>query len=161
MDVQLRKGILELCVLAALREKDSYGYQIIRDISQVVEISESTLYPILRRMELGGAVESYQIPYSNRLRKYHHLTPQGQRILADFAQEKEQLIAILDYITGGNTDESGTIFESTQTGAACPESAGTAAVSGQLPGTDCRYDGERNPGGGSGEASGGCAGHCP
>ena len=70
MDVQLRKGILELCVLAALREKDSYGYQIIRDISQVVEISESTLYPILRRMELGGAVESYQIPYNNRLRKY-------------------------------------------------------------------------------------------
>lgn len=55
MDVQLRKGILELCVLAALREKDSYGYQIIRDISQVVEISESTLYPILRRMELGGS----------------------------------------------------------------------------------------------------------
>lgn len=58
MDAQLRKGLLELCVLAVLRKEDSYGYQIIKDVSDLIEISESTLYPILRRLEMGGNVES-------------------------------------------------------------------------------------------------------
>lgn len=102
MDVQLRKGILELCVLAALREGESYGYQIIRDISRYIEISESTLYPILRRLETGGQVESYQTPYNGRLRKYYRLTQTGQNTLDNFSKEKRQLTAVLDYITGGN-----------------------------------------------------------
>ena len=101
MDVQLRKGILELCVLAALREGESYGYQIIKDISKYIEISESTLYPILRRLETSGQVDSYQTPYNNRLRKYYRLTEAGYEALAAFAQEKEQLIGVLQFITGG------------------------------------------------------------
>ena len=101
MDVQLRKGILELCVLAALREGESYGYRMIRDISRYIDISESTLYPILRRLEAGGQVESYQTPYNNRLRKYYPLTESGRKALLAFAEEKEQLIGVLDFITGG------------------------------------------------------------
>jgi len=101
MDAQLRKGFLELCVLAALREGESYGYQIIKDISKYIEISESTLYPILRRLETSGQVDSYQTPYNNRLRKYYRLTEAGYEALAAFAQEKEQLIGVLQFITGG------------------------------------------------------------
>ena len=101
MDVQLRKGILELCVLAALREGESYGYQIIKDISKYIEISESTLYPILRRLETSGQVDCYQTPYNNRLRKYYRLTEAGHEALAAFAEEKERLIGVLNFITGG------------------------------------------------------------
>ena len=56
MDAQLKKGLLDVCVLVALQERDSYGYQIIKDVSPIVEISESTLYPILKRLEAGGFV---------------------------------------------------------------------------------------------------------
>lgn len=104
MDAQLRKGFLELCVLAVLREGESYGYQIIKDISCYIDISESTLYPILRRLETGGRVESYQTPYNNRLRKYYRLTRSGQETLNAFAQENEQLIGVMNFITGGKRE---------------------------------------------------------
>ena len=54
MDTQLKRGILDVCVLSALLSADSYGYQIIKDVSPYMTISESTLYPILRRMESSG-----------------------------------------------------------------------------------------------------------
>ena len=93
MDAQLRKGVLELCVLAVLRKEDSYGYQIIKD-----EISESTLYPILRRLEMGGKIKSYTTQYNNRLRKYFHLTEEGRQYLKNFDKDRAQLLKILDYI---------------------------------------------------------------
>ena len=74
MDRQLRKGLLEYCVLAAIREEDSYGYKMIEDISPCIEISESTLYPILRRLEEAGKVTSYNTEFHNRIRKYFHIT---------------------------------------------------------------------------------------
>ena len=83
MDAQLRKGLLEFCVLAAIQKTDSYGYQIIKDLSLHIEISESTLYPILRRMEAGGKVESYLVEHQNRIRKYFHLTEAGRQLYAD------------------------------------------------------------------------------
>ena len=51
IDPQLKRGLLDICVLSLLRRGDSYGYQIIKDLSGCIEISESTLYPILRRLE--------------------------------------------------------------------------------------------------------------
>lgn len=98
MDTQLRKGLLEFCVLAALETKDSYGYQIIKDISFYIDISEPTLYAILRRMEVGNNVTSYMVEYNNRLRKYFHLTDKGQMYLNTFRKESEQIIKILDFI---------------------------------------------------------------
>ncbi len=62
MDTQLKKGLLEICVLAVLKKEDSYGYKIVKDISPYIEISESTLYPILRRLETANA--SVFIPWS-------------------------------------------------------------------------------------------------
>ena len=51
MDIQLKRGLLDVCVLAAIKTEDSYGYRIVKDLKPFVEISESTLYPILRRLE--------------------------------------------------------------------------------------------------------------
>lgn len=90
--------MLELCVLAVLRKEDSYGYQIIKDVSDLIEISESTLYPILRRLEMSGKVESYTTQYNNQLRKYFHLTEEGRQYLKNFDKDRAQLLKILDYI---------------------------------------------------------------
>lgn len=102
MDVQLRKGLLELCVLAVLREQDSYGYQIVRDVSECIEISESTLYPILRRLEADKKVSSYNTEFNNRIRKYYSITDKGFDALEEFSKEKEKLIKVLNYIGGTN-----------------------------------------------------------
>ena len=60
MDIQLKRGMLDVCVLAAIKDEDSYGYQIIKDMKPYVTISESTLYPILRRLEAGAAHGSFR-----------------------------------------------------------------------------------------------------
>ena len=82
MDAQLRRGLLEVCVLAAVERHDSYGYQIIREMEPFVEISESTLYPILRRLESGEMLSVYSVEHSGRLRKYYQITQRGRDRLA-------------------------------------------------------------------------------
>lgn len=101
MDKQLRKGLLEYCILAVLRDRDSYGYQMIKDISSCVAISESTLYPILRRLEGSGKIVSYNTEYNNRIRKYFHLTEEGKQTLLDFRDDSEEMIRVLKFIAGG------------------------------------------------------------
>lgn len=105
MDRQLRKGLLEFCVLAALKKEDSYGYKLIEDISPYVDISESTLYPILRRLEVSEKVKSYNTEYNNRIRKYFSITESGTRSLEDFEKDREELLKILDFIAGGKNNE--------------------------------------------------------
>ena len=84
MDAQLRRGLLEVCVLAAVARHDSYGYQIIREMEPYVEISESTLYPILRRLEAGEMLRVYSVEHSGRLRKYYQITQRGLDRLEEF-----------------------------------------------------------------------------
>ena len=84
MDIQLKKGLLEVCVLAVVERQDSYGYQIMKDLSACVEISESTLYPILRRLEASGYLTTYSVAHNGRLRKYYRITSLGKRRLSDF-----------------------------------------------------------------------------
>ncbi len=102
MDAQLRKGLLEYCVLAELSRQDSYGYQIIKDVSEYIDISESTLYPILRRLESDDKVSSYNTEFNNRIRKYYSITPKGREALAGFLEDKEKLIEVLEFIAGGD-----------------------------------------------------------
>ena len=64
MDVQLRRGLLEVCVLTVLCRGDSYGYRLVRDVSEIIEISESTLYPILKRLEAAGMVNVYSVEHN-------------------------------------------------------------------------------------------------
>lgn len=101
MDRQLRKGLLEFCVLAAIKEEDSYGYKMIEDISPHIEISESTLYPILRRLELAGKVRSYNTEYNNRIRKYFSITEEGRESLQEFEKDRMELLKVLEFIAGG------------------------------------------------------------
>lgn len=105
MDRQMRKGLLEFCVLAALKEEDSYGYKMIEDISPYIELSESTLYPILRRLEVAGKVKSYNTEYNNRIRKYFSITEEGRLSLKEFEKDRVELLKVLDFIAGGRADE--------------------------------------------------------
>ena len=101
MDAQLKKGILEVCVLSAIREKESYGYKIISDLAPYIEISESTLYPILRRVESGGAVTPRSVEYNGRLRKYFRITPVGIKKIQEFIEAMDQFQKISDFIKNG------------------------------------------------------------
>ena len=101
MDAQLRRGLLEVCVLAAVARQDSYGYQIIREMEPFVEISESTLYPILRRLEAGEMLRVYSVEHSGRLRKYYQITQRGRDRLAEFQQEWREIMRIYSFIAGG------------------------------------------------------------
>ena len=100
MDAQLRRGILDISVLRALTEGDSYGYKIIKDISPFVTLSESTLYPILKRLESTGAVEVYTVEHSGRLRKYYTITVKGREKIQDFLREWEDVMKAYQYIKG-------------------------------------------------------------
>lgn len=101
MDAQLKKGLLEICVLTAIREKESYGYKIISDLAPYVEISESTLYPILKRLESCNAVTVRTEAYNGRLRKYFRITPSGVDKINEFIDGMEEFKKISDYISQG------------------------------------------------------------
>ncbi len=98
MDIQLKRGLLEVSVLAAIRHKDSYGYQIIKDMGPYLEISESTLYPILRRLEAGELLQVYQEAHNGRLRKYYHITDRGLGRLQEFQAEWQEILRIYDFV---------------------------------------------------------------
>lgn len=100
MDIQLKKGLLEFCVLAVLKKSDSYGYQIIKDISVCIEISESTLYPILKRLEAGAYLETYSVEHNSRLRKYYKITDKGKDYVEEFLDEWQQVMKIYYFIKG-------------------------------------------------------------
>ena len=103
MDIQLKRGLLDVCVLAAIKEEDGYGYQIIKDIQPYVEIAESTLYPILRRMENAGLLTVRTAEHSGRLRKYYHITQAGLDRLDAFRQEWQEMMAIYNFVTREGT----------------------------------------------------------
>ncbi|MED0683604.1 PadR family transcriptional regulator [Bacillus altitudinis] len=105
MNAQLKKGLLEFCVLAVLKKGDSYGYQMIKDMSHCIEISESTLYPILKRLEQNNYVETYSQEHNSRLRKYYRITKGGREHMAQFLAEWDQVMVIYDFISGGQGNE--------------------------------------------------------
>ncbi len=105
MDIQLKRGLLDICVLAAIKDGESYGYQIIKDIKPFVEISESTLYPILRRLEAGNLLSVRAAEYNGRLRKYYRITEGGRKRLRDFTAEWQEIISIYHFVNGGNKND--------------------------------------------------------
>ena len=98
MDIQLKRGLLDVCVLAAIKNEDSYGYQIIKDLKPYVEISESTLYPILRRLEEAELLIVRSAEHNGRLRKYYHITPLGLERLETFKEEWRQILSIYRFV---------------------------------------------------------------
>ena len=105
MDAQLKKGLIEICVLVVLNQQDSYGYQIIKDISDYAELSESTLYPILKRLEAGEFVTTYSIEHNSRLRKYYHITDKGKLRIEEFLVEWQDVQKVYEFIAGSVSKE--------------------------------------------------------
>ncbi|WP_040198335.1 PadR family transcriptional regulator [Candidatus Soleaferrea massiliensis] len=105
MDIQIKKGLLEVCVLAILQREDSYGYKMIRDISDYIEISESTLYPILKRLENGQCLTTYSVEHNGRLRKYYSITDTGRERIRSFIAEWSEIVRVYDFIVQEEKDE--------------------------------------------------------
>ena len=98
MDIQLKRGLLDVCVLAAIRSEDSYGYKIIKDLRPYVELSESTLYTILKRLEMADMLTVRTAEHGGRLRKYYHITDVGLKRISEFRQEWEEIMSIYKFI---------------------------------------------------------------
>ena len=98
MDIQLKRGILDVCVLAAIKDADSYGYQIIKDLKPYIELSESTLYTILKRLESGNLLTVRTAEHGGRLRKYYHITDLGIRRIEEFKTEWSEIMSIYQFV---------------------------------------------------------------
>lgn len=98
MDAQLKRGVLDVCVLTAIKNEDSYGYKIIKDLKPVLELSESTLYTILKRLEEARMLVVRSTEFEGRLRKYYHITPAGLKRIEDFKNEWKELMDIYLFI---------------------------------------------------------------
>ncbi len=99
MDVQLKRGLLDVCVLAAIKNGDSYGYKIIKDMKPYIELSESTLYTILKRLENANMLTVRTAEHSGRLRKYYHITEEGLRRIEEFKVEWNEILSIYRFVT--------------------------------------------------------------
>ncbi|MBQ8831399.1 MAG: PadR family transcriptional regulator [Oscillospiraceae bacterium] len=101
MDTQLKRGLLEISVLSVLNKGSSHGYQIIKDISPYIEISESTLYPILRRLESAGCLTVHSVEHNGRLRKIYDITPSGTERIGEFLDSWREVMRVYNYIEEG------------------------------------------------------------
>lgn len=99
MDIQLKRGLLDVCVLAAIKNEDSYGYKIIKDMKPYIELSESTLYTILKRLETAKMLTIRTAEHGGRLRKYYRITDLGRKRIADFREEWQEIMAIYQFVT--------------------------------------------------------------
>ena len=99
MDVQMKRGLLDVCVLAAIKDEDSYGYKIIKDMKPYMEMSESTLYTILKRLESAEMLTVRTAEHGGRLRKYYRITDLGLRRIEDFREEWREIMSIYQFVT--------------------------------------------------------------
>lgn len=106
MDIQLKRGLLDVCVLAAIKSKDSYGYKIIKDMKPYLELSESTLYTILKRLEAADMLKVRTAEHDGRLRKYYHITDAGLKRIESFKDEWKEIISIYRFITKEDEDNA-------------------------------------------------------
>ena len=103
MDIQLKRGLLDVAVLAAIKDGESYGYKIIKDMKPYLDMSESTLYTILKRLELSGLLTVRAAEYSGRLRKYYRITATGRARLDEFREEWREVMSIYRFVTKEDT----------------------------------------------------------
>ena len=103
MDVQLKRGLMDVCVLAAIRGRDTYGYQIIKDMKPYLELSESTLYTILKRLESAGMLTVRSEEFQGRLRKYYRINQAGIRRIEEFREDWKEILSIYRFITREDT----------------------------------------------------------
>ena len=99
MDIQLKRGLLDVCVLAAIKNEDSYGYKMLKDMKPYVEMSESTLYTILKRLEAAEMLTVRSAEHGGRLRKYYHITRAGLNRIEEFRGDWKEIVAIYRFVT--------------------------------------------------------------
>ena len=102
MDIQLKRGLLDVCVLAAIKDSDSYGYKIIKDMKPYVELSESTLYTILKRLENLGHLTVRSVEHDGRIRKYYRITETGLDRIKEFKEDWLHILSIYRFVTKEN-----------------------------------------------------------
>ena len=105
MDIQLKRGLLDVCVLAAIKNEDSYGYKIIKDMKPYIELSESTLYTILKRLEIANMLTVRTAEHDGRLRKYYRITEAGLRRIEEFKSEWKEVISIYRFVVKEDSHE--------------------------------------------------------
>lgn len=103
MDAQMKRGFLDVCVLASIARQDSYGYQIVKEVPSTLHLTESTLYPLLKRLEAAGLLTVYSVEHNGRLRKYYRITEMGIAYLNDFLAEWDDIAAVYEYVKRGAT----------------------------------------------------------
>ncbi len=101
MDIQLKRGLLDVCVLAAIKNEESYGYKIIKDVKPCVEMSESTLYTILKRLETAGMLVTRTVEHEGRLRKYYRITKAGLQRMEEFKRDWKEIALIYEFVIKG------------------------------------------------------------
>ncbi|MBR2010875.1 MAG: PadR family transcriptional regulator [Clostridia bacterium] len=102
MDIQLKRGLLDVCVLAAIKNEASYGYKIIKDMKPYIEMSESTLYTILKRLEVSGLLTVEAVEHGGRLRKYYRITEGGRARILEFKREWREVMSMYQFVTRGD-----------------------------------------------------------
>ena len=104
MDIQLKRGMLDVCVLAAIKNEESYGYKIIKDLKPYIELSESTLYTILKRLENLNMLTVRTAEHGGRLRKYYCITNEGLKRIEEFKNDWKELISIYNFVSEGDEE---------------------------------------------------------
>ena len=101
MTYQLTAPLLDACVLGIVDHEDSYGYTLTQKMRQIVDISESTLYPVLRRLQKSGHLRTYDAPFQGRNRRYYAITDEGRKLLEYYASEWEEYKSRIDELLAG------------------------------------------------------------
>ena len=105
IEIQLKKGVLTLCVLALLNRRDSYAYEIASTLADAIDMGEGTIYPLMRRMQSDGHVESYLVESSaGPSRKYYRLTDAGRRALQTQTAEWRAFVAAVEGVMYADAD---------------------------------------------------------
>lgn len=104
MDIQLKRGLLDVCVLAAIKSEASYGYKIIKDMKPYIKMSESTLYTILKRLESADMLTVQTAEHCGRLRKYYRITDAGLKRIEIFKDEWKEIMSIYRFVTKEDND---------------------------------------------------------
>ena len=102
MDIQLKRGLLDVCVLTAIKGEASYGYKIIKDLKPCMELSESTLYTILKRLENAEMLTVRTAEHNGRLRKYYHITDAGLRRIEEFKEDWQEMLSVYRFVAKEN-----------------------------------------------------------
>ena len=106
MAIQIPTRLLDGAVLAFLKQDDLYGYALTQNVQKVFDISESTIYPVLRRLKKNNYLTTYDEPYQGRNRRYYHITDDGIELLQTIQDEWQGFSTNVDQVIGGQNDQS-------------------------------------------------------